>query len=239
MYVNIGNYKNYIGPYQIVDAIFFWCEKYPEEVIENRIDYRIKNKLSSFLANGFSGDSGHDTWFHKLCIWIETKRKRKVKIRIDYYDTWSMDATLSPIILPMLKQLRATKHGSGFVELEDVPEHLRYTETEDYEPQFCFDFYKNSEDSKIDCDMHTRYNWVLDEMIWAFEQLCMEDWESQYWKQNPIMDLSKHPEDEGKSVIPVRWKVKGECDWEGLKKHQARIDNGLRLFGVYYQTLWD
>jgi len=25
----------------------------------------------------------------------------------------------------------------------------------------------------------------------------------------------------------------------GLKKHQERINNGLRLFGKYYTNLWD
>jgi hypothetical protein len=74
-------------------------------------------------------------------------------------------------------------------------------------------------------------------MIWTFEQLCDEDWEQQYWITNPELDLGEYPEDEGKKIIPVRWKVKGKCDWEGRRKHEERIDNGLRLFGKYYQTL--
>jgi hypothetical protein len=28
-------------------------------------------------------------------------------------------------------------------------------------------------------------------------------------------------------------------DKEGLEKHQDRVDNGLRLFGKYYENLWD
>jgi len=76
-------------------------------------------------------------------------------------------------------------------------------------------------------------------MIWAFEQLNDGNWEDQYWIRSPEIDFTKHPEDEGKEVYPVRWKVKGECDWEGRNKHQERINNGLRLFGKYYQTLWD
>jgi hypothetical protein len=48
-------------------------------------------------------------------------------IKIDKWDTWSMDHTLSPIILPMLKQLKEVKHGAPNVEDEDVPEHLRST----------------------------------------------------------------------------------------------------------------
>ena len=53
--------------------------------------------------------------------------ERKIVIHIDDYDTWSMDHTLAPIIAPMLKQLKATKHGAPFVDDEDVPEHLRST----------------------------------------------------------------------------------------------------------------
>ena len=30
-----------------------------------------------------------------------------------------------------------------------------------------------------------------------------------------------------------------EIDSAGMKKHQSRIDNGFRLFGKYYEHLWD
>jgi hypothetical protein len=79
----------------------------------------------------------------------------------------------------------------------------------------------------------------MGEMIWAFEQLNDENWENQYWITHPELDFTKHPEDEGKTAIPVRWKVEGAADWEGMEKHRARIQNGLRLFGVYFQNLWD
>jgi hypothetical protein len=41
----------------------------------------------------------------------------------------------------MLKQLKETKHGSPFTDMEDVPEHLRGTTTEDWDDQLTFDFY--------------------------------------------------------------------------------------------------
>ena len=157
-------------------------------------------------------------------------------VKVDYWDVWSMDSTLSPIILPMLKELKEIKHGSGYIDLRDVPVNLRATTTEEYDPQQTFDFY--NENVPDGPDIHTRYDWVLDEMIWTFEQLCM-DWEEQYWITKPELDLMEYPEDEGEETFPVRWKVEGKCDWEGRAKHQARIDNGLKLFGKYYQTLWD
>ena len=36
---------------------------------------------------------------------------RKVDIQIDPWDTWGLDHTLSLIIVPCLKQLKATSHG--------------------------------------------------------------------------------------------------------------------------------
>jgi len=222
MKVYISNYRDHwISPYTVLEKVFFWREiDYDEPLID---------KLSNILNPISIG----------LQKFLDFVHPRIQYVKIDHYDTWNMDSMLSPIILPMLKQLKATKHGSGYIDLEDVPQNLRYTQTEDYDAQETFDFYKDESTKKINCDIHVRYDWVLNEMIWAFEQLNDGNWEDQYWIRSPEIDFTKHPEDEGKEVYPVRWKVKGECDWEGRNKHQERINNGLRLFGKYYQTLWD
>ena len=60
-------------------------------------------------------------------LWLD-RRTQKVKVRIDEWDTWSMDSTLALIILPMLKQLQETKHGAPLVDDADVPKRLRSTE---------------------------------------------------------------------------------------------------------------
>ena len=222
MKVYISKYRDHwISPYTVLEKVFFWREiDYDEPLID---------KLANILNPVSVG----------LQKFLDFVHPRIQYVKIDHYDTWNMDSTLSPIILPMLKQLKATKHGSGYIELEDVPENLRYTQTEDYDAQETFDFYKDESTKKINCDVHVRYDWVLSEMIWTFEQLNDDDWENQYWITTPEIDFTKHPEDEGKEVYPVRWKVQGECDWEGRQKHQERISNGLRLFGKYYETLWD
>jgi len=44
--------------------------------------------------------------------------KRVETILLDPYDTWNMDHTLALIIVPMLKQLKATKHGAPCVDDE-------------------------------------------------------------------------------------------------------------------------
>lgn len=149
--------------------------------------------------------------------------EQKVSVRIDPWDTWNMDTTLAHIIVPMLKQLKATKNGAPYVEMEDVPEHLRSTNVDEY---------------SVDDKHFERWDWVINEMIFAFESK-LTDWENQFWKKHPKLDLTDHPEDEGKEFTPVRWLDVGECDYDGMREYEKRIANGFKLFGRYYQGLWD
>jgi len=114
-----------------------------------------------------------------------------------------MDHTLAPIILPMLKQLKETKHGAPNVDAEDVPINLRATEK---------DVLKYKELGETDPDFFKRWDWVLDEMIYAFD--C---------KAN-------------KDEVYMRFDSK---DRIAMEKEQERISNGFRLFGKYYESLWD
>jgi hypothetical protein len=54
---------------------------------------------------------------------------------------------------------------------------MRMTSTEDWDDQLVFDFYNDPELSKqnIQCDVHDRWNWVMDEMIFAFEFILDDD----------------------------------------------------------------
>jgi hypothetical protein len=126
-----------------------------------------------------------------------------------------MDHTLSHIIVPMLKQLQASKHGSPFVEDEDVPEELRSTSAP-----------PKSDEWDLDDNHHKRWEWVIGEMIWTFEQKTRDDWESDYYRY----------EDDPKELFGIKlvWE-----DKEGRKAHQERMNNGFRLFGRYYECLWD
>ena len=76
----------------------------------------------------------------------------------------------------------------------------------------------------------TEQEWdqILDEMIWAFEQKCRDHWEDDYY--------GDYDEDQknGSMVGSFKW-----IDHEGLKTHQERMSNGFRLFGKYYENLWD
>ena len=137
---------------------------------------------------------------HSINLYLDRK-ERKVKIKIHNYDTWSMDHTLAPIILPMLKQLKETKHGAPAVEFKDVPEELHPPEGQTS---------KLYTHGKTDDNYYKRWDWVLDEMIYAFD--CKAN------KDEPYMRIE---------------------DIEEIKKEQQRISNGFRLFGKYYENLWD
>jgi hypothetical protein len=139
------------------------------------------------------------------------ERKQKIKVKIDRWDTWSMDHTLAYIIVPMLKQLKEEKHGAPYVDIDDCPKELRPKETDEH---------------GIDDTHFARWDWVMDEMIWAFEQKTI-DWEEQYYGEW-VADESKLF---GGHHI--------NADDEGRKKHQERMSNGFRLFGKYYEGLWD
>jgi hypothetical protein len=212
VYLSKPRYHWY-SPYTWLEHIFFWkpwsdafrgdtmfkdTEEYPEWV----------EKWADRL-----------TPISKAIEWTLNKIHPQVNyVKIDYWDTWSMDYTLSPIILPMLKQLKATKHGYGLIDDEDVPWELR-----------SYSVPKDWENYEMDPRAEARYEYVLDEMIWTFEQLSDQENESKFYS---------HEESNKESTIYGKLS-KIKIDHDGLNAHNERISNGLKLFGKYYRTLWD
>lgn len=174
MKVYIGKYTKWWGPYQLAELVPF-------------LNKDQKDRLGEYLG---------ESWVGKACVWVDSHKKRKEYVRIDRYDTWSMDHTLSLIILPMLKQLRDTKCGSPLVDDEDVPTTLRY-----------------GDENGCDNWVHYKWEWILNEMIWTFENIADNSWEMKFYENG--------------------------FDSEGYKEYNDRINNGLRLFGKYYRSLWD
>ena len=238
MKIFIGPYKNWFGPYQLSEKILFWMDKDKDERV---------HKFGEWLAHGsiqpepdfhtgmdiLSRKDRPNTLLYRFLLWIESKRKRKVKIRVDRYDTWGMDSTLSMIILPMLKQLHETKHGAPYVDDEDVPTHLRSTAAEPRENEW-----------DTDGNHFLRWDWIMEELIWTFEQLQPDcDWEDQY--RSGEYDLRSVPCEWDENGKPTLYEMKdgpnhtAKIDYDGMKAHQDRINNGLKLFGKYYQGLWD
>jgi len=156
-------------------------------------------------------------------------------VKIDRWDTWSMDSTLSPIVLAMLKQLHESKHGAPYVDDEDVPARLHSTTKAAQKVK------KNDWDT--DGNHFKRWDWVMSEMIWAFEQMCDEDNDAQF--HTGVHDTEWKVSSTDADGKPLLWQMaKGpndtsKFDKKGYMKHQDRIRNGTRLFGKYYQNLWD
>ena len=247
MRVKIGKYTNYFGPYQLAELLMFWVPKQKDEHGFPHTADRV-HKFGEWLAHGSvepepkvgevtSWDrERHNTLLSRFLSWIHSKQKRTVKVKIDPYDTWSMDDTLAHIIHPMLVQLKETKHGSGHVDDEDVPEHLRSTAAPAKENEW-----------DTDDNWHKRWDWVLEEMIWAFGQK-LTDWESQY--HSGEHDIIWQPCDATGEAVEDREDAdlfrmeKGpndthKFDAEGHRAHSERMANGFRLFGKYYCSLWD
>ena len=81
------------------------------------------------------------------------------------------------------------------------------------------------------------WNEKLDEMIWAFEQKLF-DWEDQYITQQGEIDWDSTAQDEdGRGII--RWTREHIVDWDKRNAHQKRMDEGFKLFGEWYEHLWD
>jgi len=193
--------KIYIGPY--VDR---WVSYVHDHYMRNKYGYNNWPETQTRFENFLEKTEDVLQWIynHTINLYIDRK-ERKVKVRIDRYDTWSMDDTLATIILPMLKQLNETKHGAPFVDMEDVPKELRATKAQQN---------KYNKLGEVDPKFFERWDWVLDEMIHAFEQKNKDDWQEYYYSYN-------------------------DWDMEGMKAEQERISNGFRLFGKYYESLWD
>ena len=208
MKIFLGNYKDYIGPYQLAQKLLFWKDKNSSQVNdlghffkhgyvlseEEKREENERNFSSFFTFMDFLENENKkpSTKLNDFCEWLYTKLKRVEFVHIDKYDVWNMDETLAKIIHPMLVRLKETKQGSPKVDLEDVPEYLRPSDSQ----------YNYYEEGKLDDYYHDRWDYVIDTMIYAFNAIS---------KQLDEGDDYYEPE---------------------------TIKEGLRLFGKYYQDLW-
>ena len=223
MKVYINSYRSHwLSPYHILKFVCFW-EK------DDSIFYNLEDKP----------DAPYEKWVNRLQPICEFGQKIMDKIhpkidyvKIDRWDTWSMDHTLGQIALPMLKQLQATKHGAPFVDDEDVPEELKSTSAPAKENEW-----------DTDENHFKRWDWAMNEMIFAFENSINREWEEAYrsgeidWKSEACA-WDEHGKATMFQMIDGP-KNTYECDYDGMKVVEDRIKNGFRLFGKYYQALWD
>lgn len=239
MRVRIGPYKSWFGPYQLAEKIMFWAPKERDEYGIPCTAERV-HRFGEWLAYGkvlpepevgetaIWGEDRTPTIISRFLSWIDSKKKRKIYVHIDRWDTWSMDITLGYIIRPMLLQLKERKQGAPFVDDEDVPEHLRSTNAPPKENEWDTD------------DNHfNRWDYVLDEMIFAFESIeggANQDWEDQFTTGEYDYHFKKQDDDTSLMVQGPNHTAK--TDWDGQKVYAKRVSNGFRLFGKYYESLW-
>jgi len=164
---------------------------------------------------------------------------RKISIDIEKFDTWNLDHSLALIILPALLQLKATKQG--------IPNEFANVGGEDYTEQDSFDFYKDSYNWAFDEGVK-KWEEVLDKMIWSFQQLAIEDYDSKYHHGKAEYDFVKSDK---QFPNPISGKLEDTFqmvdknpnehwyDHVGHELHEERIQEGLELFGKYYRALWD
>lgn len=166
--------------------------------------------------------------------------EQQVFVRIDPWDTYSMDHALAQIVLPMLEQLREQKQGSPFVEYEDVPAHLRPTLSEELK-------WKNK--GITDNKWHERWDYAIDRMINSFRKWQDDEWENKFYTGNSSMNtvpidkegnILENSNDE--NLFGFRFEPNDDeefqFDKEGYKKEYEEIMEGFRLFGKYYPHLW-
>jgi hypothetical protein len=216
MKVYIGPYHHWFQPYRWAKKLLRWWYG----LNEKRVNLDEYDRVNSIARRRFS-------WLNKLERWVDARYKRKIRIRVDYYDTWGMDATLAPIILPLLKQLKETKHGSALVDDDDVPDELKSTNAEPLtDAQVNMGYTDNN--------VHKRWDWVMGEMIWAFEQIVDDEAESQFHS-----DLNPDEPSDAPTISFSESVRRRKFDKDGYIAWQNRKTRGLTLFGKYFEGLWD
>lgn len=216
--IPVGRWKTYYEKWRKPDTCYL-----PEE------EYTKSDKFVIGLFDRF------EDIVRPLNRWSNS-RKRKIKVHIDYYDVWAADHTLGVIIHPILVKLKEVKHGIANVDNEDVPEELRSTPV---------DQEKYGWDGSVDDKYEARWEWVLDEMIWAFGQHGLDDDSGQFYHNTDQLDfLFKEIPDTKNYMVSFNHQKDPNKppyfrDDEGIKKHNERKANGRRLFAKYYCSLWD
>ena len=87
---------------------------------------------------------------------------KEAEVEIEEFDSWNCDHTIAIIAAPLLKQLKETNHGYGLVDDEDVPEELRSHNAAPVE------------DWETDDNAEARWDYVMDEIIWAMDYIANE-----------------------------------------------------------------
>lgn len=138
-------------------------------------------------------------------------RGQKIRVHVEYHDIWSADTTIAHMVLPLLERLRDEKNGYPLIdpkEIEGLPRELKP---------------KKKELDESDPKAEARWNWVMNEMIFAMQCIADDSWEDEFFEH-------KDPND---------WMSVRMINKEKYDETQKRIDRGLKFFGIFFRALWD
>jgi len=140
----------------------------------------------------------------KLCFWRE----------IEYHEPWVK--RLNNILYPVMSILQKV--------LDTIHPRVEYVHIDKYDTwnmnttlaKIILPMLKQLKEEKYGYPStltEKKWNTIVDEMIWSFEQVLDDESDEKFWTDG--------------------------IDWDGLRAHNKRIDKGLTLFGKYYRNLWD
>lgn len=145
MKVYIGKQPQYIGRYELAKLLTFWA-RVPKTAENLR---GIPDWVDDFGGWLISDKHDNDSRLQKLLYWIDSRRKRKIKIQIHDYDLLDTTDTLAIVILAVLKKFREVNtHSYATTPNRDAPPRLSGEEFAE-----------------------ARWHYIVDEMIWAFDYI--------------------------------------------------------------------
>ena len=200
MKIKIGKYRNWFGPYQISDLLKY--VGFSEDSCE---------KVGDWLSK---------TWINAFLTWIDSKKHRTIKIRVDDFDVWNADYTLALINHAVLKKFRESGRY-GVPHLDDTEPDSNEYENDEY--------YEKREDE---------WNEILDKMIWSFDAIINSDeYEDTFWIVKPDYEGCKTAKDIYNRVF--HGETRAKYDIEAYIKHEEKIQEGLNLYAKYFKNLLD
>lgn len=221
MKVKINKPIYYFGCYQLAEVLCFWVPKVPDpDFIHSDPEFAKIHKVfpewvsrfGEILDTGsFEKDSNKESLLSKFFQWLHTKRKQKIQVKIDPWDTWSLDCTLSYIILASLKEFKKDLHSYPSLIDHKNSSYIHAV---------------NFDDSDKDAGMKI---WVeiLDKMIYSFDEKINET-------NKPEPEFIS----EGKRIFD--YEIKDKEQWyKDLEEYETKVQEGFELFGKYFQNLWN
>ena len=89
-----------------------WFSKVHERHMDLKYGYSLWEDSKDWEDRAWERFENCLQWLYNKTINLILDRRsgQKISVRIDRWDTWSIDTTLAHIIVPMLKQLKESKH---------------------------------------------------------------------------------------------------------------------------------